>query len=106
MYDALEQSLSGDLLNRVYLETMKSLELKSQGGARVKVKDVTLNTAEFAEMGNGFHAICNWDVRGSVGHWGHVHERVNRYSAELMIEPLDGTWKITQLELLEEQRVK
>jgi hypothetical protein len=34
VYDALDQSLSGELLNQVYLETMKSLELASQGGAR------------------------------------------------------------------------
>ena len=43
---------------------------------------------------------------GSVGHWGHIHKRTNRYDAELAVEPIDGQWKITRLEVLEEQRIK
>jgi hypothetical protein len=106
IYDALDQSLSGDLLNRVYLETMKSLELASQGGAKVNVKGVTLNMADFKTSEEGFVAECSWDVKGSVGHWGHIHERINRYHADIHVEPVDVTWKITRLDVLEEQRVK
>ena len=40
-----------------------------------------------------------------MGHWGHIHQRRNQYDAELTIEPLDGTWKITGLELLDEVRL-
>lgn len=106
IYDALDKSLSGDLLTDVYLQTMKSLELDSQGGAKVKVKSVALDSAEFQPLEEGFNAACVWDVNGSVGHWGHIHQRVNRYNAELDIEPLDGSWKITKLEILQEERVK
>ncbi len=106
IYDALEQSLVGDLLTDVYLQTKKSLELASQGGARVKVKAVHLETADFQPLDQGFQATCIWDVMGSVGHWGHIHQRVNRYEAELDIQPVEGQWKITSLEILEEQRVK
>lgn len=106
IYDALDQSLVGDLLTEVYLQTKKSLELASQGGASVKVKSVKLEQAEFEPMENGFRSTCTWDVLGSVGHWGHIHQRVNRYSAELDIQPVEGAWKITGLEILEEQRIQ
>ncbi len=106
IYDALDQSLVGDLLTDVYLQTKRSLELASQGGASVKVKAVVLEQAEFEPMENGFRANCTWDVLGSVGHWGHIHQRVNRYNAELNIQPVEGQWKITDLEILEEQRIK
>ena len=106
IYDALDQSLVGDLLSEVYLQTKKSLELASQGGASVKVKSVALEQADFEPMENGFRANCTWDVLGSVGHWGHIHQRINRYTAELDIQPVEGQWKITGLEILEEQRIK
>jgi hypothetical protein len=53
----------------------------------------------------GFVARATWNVHGSVGHWGHVHQRGNRYQAELEIAPVDGFWKLTGLEILDEQRL-
>ena len=47
----------------------------------------------------------NWAAQGTVGHWGHVHTRRNRYEAIVTVEAVDGAWKITDLEVLEEQRV-
>ncbi len=44
-------------------------------------------------------------MAGSVGHWGHVHERVNRYRGLLTIEPLGGVWKLVAAEVLEEERI-
>jgi hypothetical protein len=43
---------------------------------------------------------------GKVGHWGHVHVRKNLYDALVTIEGIDGHWKITQLEVLEERRIE
>ena len=40
-----------------------------------------------------------------MGHWGHIHTRVNRYDAVITIEPVDGVWKITDIEVVEEKRV-
>jgi hypothetical protein len=42
---------------------------------------------------------------GSVGHRGHIHIRKNQYEADIAVEPVDGAWKITSLELLEEKRI-
>lgn len=107
VYDVLERSVSGDLLARLYLETRRGLELASQGGARVKVKGIELVEvdAEPLDGGRRFVARCVWNVRGSVGHWGHVHQRVNRYEADLTVAPVDGRWKFTDVEIVSEERL-
>jgi hypothetical protein len=106
IYDVLENSVHGDLLTDIYLETRRGLEIANQGGARAKVKDLELIELE-TEPGSrgGFMANATWNVYGSVGHWGHVHQRTNQYRATLGIEPVDGVWKLTSLELIEETRL-
>jgi len=106
IYDVLVKSVEGDLLEQIYLETRRGLELASQGGARVKVKEVTLVelTAE-ATDGGGFVSTATWNAAGSVGHWGHVHQRQNQYQAELQIRPIEGVWKLTAMEILQEERL-
>jgi hypothetical protein len=105
IYDVLDQSVSGDLLAEIYLETRRSLELANQGGARAKVKSVELTELE-VEPGDedGFVAASTWTVGGSVGHWGHIHERRNQYRARLDIAPVDGAWKLTGMTIEEEIR--
>jgi hypothetical protein len=106
IYDVLEKSVSGELLTDIYLETQKSLELANQGGARVKIKTTNVSSAELlARDGNRLTIAGNWDASGSVGHWGHVHQRSNGYRANLEISEIDGVWKLTGLEILEEQRL-
>jgi hypothetical protein len=106
IYDVLARSVDGELLARIYLETRRGLELANQGGARAKVKEIELTEfqAESAEAG-GIAAVATWTVMGSVGHWGHIHERRNQYRAELTIRPLDGAWKLTEIEILQEERL-
>ena len=58
-----------------------------------------------AREGNRLEVETRWNVSGSVGHWGHVHERTNGYHANLEITDIDGGWKLTGLEILEEQRL-
>lgn len=105
IYDVLDQSVTGDLLRSTYLETKRGLVLASQGGALVKVDTVDLVNATFEPRDDGFTALATWTVTGSVGHWGHVHKRSNRYQAELDVAPVDGVWKIVGLELLQEERI-
>ena len=106
IYDVLDKSVSGDLLAKIYLETRRGLELANQGGARAKVKDIeVVDLATRTGENGGFIANATWNVAGSVGHWGHVHQRRNRYQAELDIQPVDGVWKLTGLEILQEERL-
>jgi hypothetical protein len=107
IYDVLDQSVSGDLLTGIYLETRRGLELASQGGARAKVKAIEMLEVEPSPLRGeqGFVARALWNVAGSVGHWGHIHTRTNQYEAELTIQPVDGAWKLTDLEILQEERL-
>jgi hypothetical protein len=107
IYDTLERSATGDLLTQIYLETRRALELKNQGGARAKVTDVEMLSAETTNLSDevGFVTQCTWNVAGSVGHWGHIHQRRNQYEAVFTVKPIDGVWKITELELVSEERL-
>jgi hypothetical protein len=105
-YDILARSVEGDLLAQIYLETRRGLELANQGGARAKVKQIELQelTREAASAGD-LTASATWTVMGSVGHWGHIHQRQNQYRARLHIAPIEGQWKLVGLEMLEEKRL-
>ena len=105
IYDTLAHSVGGDLLTATYLETRRGLELASQGGARAKVQEIEMLEVEAENEDDGFRATATWNVAASVGHWGHIHQRRNQYTAELMVEPVDGLWKITSMELIGEERL-
>jgi hypothetical protein len=105
VYDRLALSISGDLLTDVYLQVRRSMELENQGGARVKVDEVeVLEVGQQESAGPGFAYRCRWTAAGSVGHWGHIHRRINQYDAVITIQPIE-VWKITAIDLREEQRV-
>ena len=108
VYDRLATSVSGDLLAEIYLQNRKSLVVTQAGGARARVKEVEIlevdvNQLDGHPLGRSFHA--SWTATGTVGHWGHIHVRKNQYEANIFVEPVDGAWKITGLELLEEKRI-
>jgi hypothetical protein len=106
IYDVLAQSASGELLTDIYLETRRGLELANQGGARVKVKEIEVQESSLIDSrGDSLTVESRWAVFGSVGHWGHIHQRKNGYHARLEISEIDGTWKLTGLEILEEERL-
>jgi hypothetical protein len=106
IYDVLAQSVDGDLLREVYLEMRRGLVLASQGGASAKVKEVELiNLVAEPAKNQGVTAEATWQVRASVGHWGHIHERRNEYRATLRLQPLDGAWKLIDVEILDEVRL-
>ena len=105
-YDVLARSVDGDLLREVYLEMRQGLVLASQGGASARVKQVELVGLETEPTkGRGFEARATWRIRAAVGHWGHIHERRNEYRANLRLQPIDGAWKLTAVEILDEIRL-
>jgi len=107
IYDTLARSAEGDLLTDVYLEMRRSLELANQGGARAKVTDVEMLEADLTPLddGPGFTSQAKWNVSGSVGHWGHTHIRTNQYEARFTVRDVDGAWKITRMDVLQEERL-
>lgn len=105
IYDRLATNISGDLLSEVYLETRRSMEVKNQGGLRITVKNISiLDLDELQRIGpNEFTCRCRWQVAGWIGHWGHIHRRANQHLANLRITADGGKWKITAIEMLDEQ---
>lgn len=108
VYDKLAVSTSGDILADIYLQNRKSFEVKRAGGAQAKVKKVEILDVSASNIEVHPPALCfrcKWTAFGTVGHWGHIHPRENQYEAFITVEPVDGAWKITNLELLEEKRI-
>jgi hypothetical protein len=108
VYDKLAISVSGDLLADVYLQNRKSFAVQRAGGAqarveKVEIQDVSAEKIDDRPMTYAFKS--NWTAFGTVGHWGHIHARKNQYEAIVTVEPVEGAWKITGLELLEEKRI-
>jgi hypothetical protein len=108
VYDRLAKTVDGTLLERVYLDQRRSLRVARAGGAQARVKDVSIESAAPTPVpgtASDFVVRARWTVVGRVGHWGHVHQRVNRYEAELTISAESGAWKITDFEVLEQERL-
>ncbi len=107
IYDVLSRSIEGGLLQKIYLQTVQSLSIDDQDGTRVKVTDLDVKVDKVTPISgrHGFIAEGQWTALGTVGHWGHMHQRINRYKARINIEPINGGWKMTGLEVLEERRM-
>jgi hypothetical protein len=100
VYDLLAESVHGELLTDTYLETRRSLEVRNQGGARVRVKALEIVEIDVEPDGDGFGARTRWNVSGSVGHWGHVHTRTNQYLANVTVRPVEDPRRGTALALI------
>jgi hypothetical protein len=108
VYDKLALTVSGDLLTDIYLQNRRSMAVQQAGGAQAKIKEVTVEEARAERVdGDGLTYALHgtWTALGTVGHWGHVHQRKNRYEAVVTVTARDGAWKIVGLELLDERRI-
>jgi hypothetical protein len=81
------------------LEAGRSLDLLSDSGGRATVEDVELVAMEMKDSEIGIEARCTWTVTTVTSRWGHSRHRVHRVVADLRIEPVDGVWKITGMDL-------
>ena len=116
IYDALAKSAEGDFLETLYRQIHQSLKMQEQGGAVSRVSDVQWETVEpeavvdgknqLTEDERSFAVRSTWTVAGTVEHWGHVHTRTNQYQAVFYLKPVDGDWKLTGMNLLDEQRLR
>ena len=108
VYDKLALSVSGDLLTDIYLQHRRSMAVQQAGGAQAKIKEVAVEQAS-AELVDGdglsYELHGQWTALGTVGHWGHLHQRKNRYEAVITVTAQDGHWKIVGLDLRDEQRI-
>jgi hypothetical protein len=108
VYDKLAVSVSGDLITDLYLQHRQRLEMEEQGGARASVQDVQLLDATPSGPPSQRQRLtfqCTWRITGIVNHWGHAHQRRNQYEARITIQPIEQTWKMMALDLIEERRL-
>ena len=108
VYDKLALTVTGDLLTDIYLQNRRSMAIQQAGGAQAKIKEVAVEEAGAERVeGEGLTYALHgtWTALGTVGHWGHVHQRKNRYEAVVTVAAKEGAWKIVGLEMRDEQRV-
>jgi hypothetical protein len=108
VYDKLALSVSGDLLTDIYLQHRKSMAVQQAGGAQAKIREVAVEQARAERIaGDGLNYALHgqWTALGTVGHWGHLHQRKNRYEAVITVNAQDGHWKIAGLDLRDERRI-
>jgi hypothetical protein len=106
VYDKLATSNEGELLSEIYIQTKQSMVLENQGGLQVKLKDVNIEDVVFVgKEEEGLVFRTTWQVQGDVGHWGHIHKRTNQYDAFIKVKPVEGIWKMYDIEIVEEARI-
>lgn len=108
IYDRLSMSVHGDLVEKIYLESRRRSVMPSQSDREAKLIGVRI--AEITDRapapdGTGYEVTCTWLVTGTIRHWAHKHNRLNRYVGMLTIRAVDDVWKISDLELLDEERL-
>jgi len=111
VYDVLAESVSGELLDSLYLQITEGLRMEEQGGAIARVtssiiKEKSVQDRLFTQGQARFLYHCTWNVSGTVEHWGHVHTRENQYAALFTVAGVDNAWKITHLDVESENRVR
>lgn len=115
VFDALAKSAEGSFLETLYRQINQSLKMQEQGGAISRVTDVNWESIELlpvrgekvkgSQDERSFAVKSTWTVAGTVEHWGHIHTRTNQYEALFYLEPVEGIWKLTGMDLLDEQRL-
>ena len=110
VYQALAKSVDGDLLRDLYLQVNSSLRDQEQGGSVAVIEKVELVDGNLLPVSEArqqsaisFGYKANWTLAGTIEHWGHIHERTNRYQARFLVELLEaengtGGWKITNIQ--------
>ncbi|MEQ8636587.1 hypothetical protein [Gimesia maris] len=115
VFDALAKSAEGSFLETLYRQINQSLKMQEQGGAISHVTDVDWESIELqprrepnvevSQDERSFAVKATWTVAGTVEHWGHIHTRTNKYQGIFNLEPVDSAWKLTSMELLDEERL-
>ena len=105
IYDALAVSVHGPLLRKLYLQINNSLRIEEEGGAIANIEQVQrLSGVRVQEpfVKNGFRYRSKWNIVGTIEHWGHIHQRTNQYDAQFDVQIVDGDWKLTSMEILDQ----
>jgi hypothetical protein len=109
VYDALEHSVTGDLLEELFLKIQSGLRMQEQGGAVAHVKRVRIMRIASGKntKDERVPVDCTWRVIGTVEHWGHIHTRENEYTARILLSTTpEDRGRIVAFEVTDEKRVR
>ena len=109
VYDALAHSVTGDLLEELFLKIQSGLRMQEQGGAMAHVKRVRITRIALATPVTEARlpVNCTWRVIGTVEHWGHIHTRENEYTARIHLSTTpEDRGRIVAFEVTDEKRVR
>lgn len=114
IYDALAQSVDGDLLEETYLSVRRALVMEEEGGAMsrvVAVRPIATRVTTQGEVAIGetraraFTVEATWQVDGRVTHWGHMHDRTIEYDGRFTVIATKDGWRIHDAEISRQERV-
>ena len=104
IYDTLASVTHGEALEYLYLERVGAMKGGGLDEADQTIHEINLLNTKVARDGGALAIDASWQVIGTVGHAEHLHVRGNTYSADLMVSPVEGAWRITDFELLDVNR--
>ncbi|MEO1718407.1 MAG: hypothetical protein AAFR76_15005 [Planctomycetota bacterium] len=103
IYDTLAISVTGDLLDSLYRQIRLGLVQAENGGGVGRVTALDLRSAEvISEVhtinGVAFEILAEWDVEGTVYHFGHSHAKQTPYAGIFRVAQTPEGWRIDQAE--------
>jgi hypothetical protein len=109
VFDRLADSVSGDLVDDLYLDSRRRLNAGTREGTEVTVREVAVvEIGEPTQRVAGTDAVaydCRWVVTSRVRHLQHIHHRQNIYGGVLTLTVDGDRWKIAGVDLTSEDRV-
>ena len=109
LYDTLAQSVTGNLVDDLYLDNRRRLTAGTRQGTVVTIRSVNIldigDPIEVLAPEEGYSYDCQWAVVARVQHLQHVHHRQQIYSGVLTLRAEDDRWKVAGVELHSEDRV-
>ncbi|MEM1302001.1 MAG: hypothetical protein AAGH17_05405 [Pseudomonadota bacterium] len=104
IYDTLASVTHGHALEYLYLERVGAMAGGGLEEADQEIHEIKLLYTSALREGASLKIDAAWEVIGTVGHAEHLHVRGNTYSADLMVAPVEGAWRITDFTLLDVDR--
>ena len=108
VYDALAESLTGAMLEEVYLQVHGSMVAQEDGDVSVQIRRVRPLSSDVHPLQNGgpgFQVRYRWRVIGTITHHAHKHARVNECQALYTVTKDKVGWRISNVEIEAQQRV-
>ena len=104
IYDTLAGVTHGEALEYLYLERVGAMAGGGLEEADQTIHEIKILNTQVERDGAELAIDASWQVIGTVGHAEHLHVRGNTYSADLLVSPVEGAWRIIDFTLLDVNR--